>query len=413
MKTTPRNQFRTQKTGPQGHKLRRNQALAIPIAGLVAGVAYGGQTADLEKDLVPAKSTSTFDSIWVLANIYKDDSNPILQEFKLRGRYQGQLHSTDADQGADSDWEDRRSRLGFDAKLFEKQVEIRLDFQSNDGFRDFYDGLVDAYIRWKPTNTLTFTAGKTKPLIGHYDWLEPTITQPTFERSQIFNQLNINRATAFTAEGSVDAFSWRAGIYSNDTPATTGGTGSFGDGEFGDLDGGFAYSVGVGYDFKEQLGIDQALVRIDWLHSDREAGDLVLGRYDDIISGTFWAKEGNAALVVEAFHARGGDGANTDVFGFFIQPTYDIVPGKFQLVGRYSYAQSDGATGIRPQNRYETTAGALRGDSYHAIYAGGQYFIYGDKLKLLAGAEYSALGQNSGADRYDGYTFLTGLRFSF
>jgi hypothetical protein len=63
MKTTPRNQFRTQKTGPKGHKLRRNQALAIPIAGLVAGVAYGGQTADLEKDLVPAKSTSTFDSI--------------------------------------------------------------------------------------------------------------------------------------------------------------------------------------------------------------------------------------------------------------------------------------------------------------------------------------------------------------
>jgi phosphate-selective porin OprO/OprP len=149
------------------------------------------------------------------------------------------------------------------------------------------------------------------------------------------------------------------------------------------------------------------------LHSDREAGDLVLGRYDDIISGTFWAKEGNAALVVEAFHASGGDGANTDVFGFFIQPTYDIVPGKFQLVGRYSYVQSDGATGVRPQNRYETPAGALRGDSYHAIYAGGQYFIYGDKLKLLAGAEYSALCQNSGTDRYDGYTFLTGLRFSF
>jgi hypothetical protein len=105
---------------------------------------------------------------------------------------------------------------------------------------------------------------------------------------------------------------------------TTGGTGSFGDGEFGDLDGEIAYSAGIGYDFKDQLGIDQALVRIDWLHSDREAGDLVLGRYDDIVSGTFWARKGNAALVVEAFHASGGDGANTDVFGFFIQPTYDI-----------------------------------------------------------------------------------------
>jgi phosphate-selective porin OprO and OprP len=413
MNTTHRNHFRTQKTGPKGRKPIRIQTLAIPLAGLVTSAAYGGQTADLEKDLVPAKSASSFDSIWGLANIYKDDSNPILQEFKLRGRYQGQFHSTDADQGGDSDWEDRRSRLGFDAKLFEKQLEIRADFQSNDGFRDFYDGLVDAYLRWKPTKNLSITAGKTKPLIGHYDWLESTNTQPTFERSQIFNQLNINRATAFTVEGSDGAFSWRAGVYSNDTPATTGGTGSFGDGEFGDLNGGISYSAGVGYDFKQQLGFDQALVRIDWLHSDREAGDLVLGRYDDIVSGTFWVKEGAAAVVLEAFHASGGNGADSDVFGFFIQPTYDLVPGKFQLVGRYSYAQSDGATGVRPQNRYETPAGALRGDSYHAIYAGGQYFIYGDKLKLMAGAEYAALGQNSGADRYDGYTFLAGLRLSF
>jgi hypothetical protein len=101
----------------------------------------------------------------------------------------------DADQGSSSNWEDRRSRFGFDAKLFEKKVEARVDFQSNDGFDDFYDGLVDAYIRWKPNSWLSITAGKTKPLIGQYDWLESTNTQPTFERSQIFNQLGINRAT--------------------------------------------------------------------------------------------------------------------------------------------------------------------------------------------------------------------------
>ncbi len=379
----------------------------------LTSIATLSVTAQAQDKDAGADTADSFDKIWGLTSIYKDDSNPILQEFKFRGRYQGQLWSADADQGSESDWEDRRSRFGFDAKFFEKKLELRADFQSNDGFRDFYDGLVDVYLRWKPSKNLSVTLGKTKPLVAAYDFLESTNTQPTFERSQIFNQLNINRATALTVEGSTGSFIWQTGIYSNDTPSNTGGTGSFGDGEFGDLNGGVSYTIGAGYDFKDQLNTDKALLRFDWLHSEREPGDLVLGRYEDIISSTFWVKKDDAAVVLEAFHASGGDGADTDIFGFYIQPTYYIVPGKFQLVGRYSYSSSDGATGVRPQSRYETPAGGLRGDRYHAFYLGGQYFIYGEKLKLLAGAEYSLLGQDDSGDRYDGLTSLVGIRLSF
>jgi phosphate-selective porin OprO and OprP len=384
----------------------------INVVALVA-TAVAGSAPDLAATIPSKKPGSVFDDLWRLAVLYKDDTNPILQELKLRGRYHGQYHHTDSDRGIDSGWEDRRSRFGFDAKLFEKKLEVRADFQSSEGFHDVYDGLVDAYLRWKPTQWISLTAGKTKPLIGHYDWLESTNTQPTFERSQIFNQLNINRATALTAEGTLDHFTWRAGIYSNDTPVTTRGTGAWGDGEFGEFDGGISYSLGAGYQFGERVGWEKADFRIDWLHSDRKPGDRVLGRYDDMVSATLWLKQGPAALVAEAYHASGGDGANTDVFGFFVQPTYDILPGKLQLVGRYSYASSEGSGGVRPQGRYERPAGALTGDSYHAFYAGGQYFFHGDRLKLLAGVEYAALGESSRADRYDGFTYLAGLRFSF
>lgn len=358
-----------------------------------------------------------FDKIWGYSTLYKDDLNPILQEFKLRGRYQGQYWDVDAEQGSQSDFEDRRSRFGFDAKLFEKEVELRADFQSNDGFRDVYDGLVDAYLKWKPTKNLSFTVGKTKPLIGQYDWLESTNTQPTFERSQIFNQLGINRATALTAEGNVDAFSWRAGVYSNDTPSNTNDaskvpTGSLSDGAFGDLNGGFAYSLGVGYDFKHILNVEKADLRLDWLHSDRELTDLVLNKYDDIVSTTFSLKEGYAAVVFESYYATGGDGTNSDVFGFFIQPTYDIIPKRLQLVGRYSFATSEEPLGVVSQKRYEATVAAGAGDEYHAFYGGVQYFIYGDKLKLMAGAEWAQL-ENESVETYDGVTLLTGLRFSF
>jgi hypothetical protein len=341
--------------------------------------------------------------------------NPILQEFKLRGRYHGQYWDVDADQGSQSDWEDRRSRFGFDAKLFDKKLEVRADFQSNDGFNDIYDGLVDAYLRWKPKSNLSVTLGKTKPLIGQYDWLESTNTQPTFERSQIFNQLRVNRATALTVEGTQDEISWRAGVYSNDTPATTNGTGAFGDGEFGDFNGGWSFSLGAGYDFKHVLNVEKADFRLDWLHSDRDvAEDLVLNRYDDILSSTFWLKEGEWSLVLEGYYAMGGDGTYSDVFGFFIQPTYDIIPKKLQLVGRYSFANSSGALGVSGQSRYERSVAANKGlgDTYNAIYGGAQYFIYGEKLKLMAGAEYAWL-DNDVADSYDGLTVLTGLRFSF
>jgi phosphate-selective porin OprO/OprP len=374
------------------------QTIAIPLL-----LSTQGSTAPV----------ANLDQIWSYATLYKDNQNPLLEEFKLRGRYQGQYWDIDADQGSQSGWEDRRSRIGFDAKLLERTLDLRLDFQSNNGFDDIYDGLVDAYLRWKPASGWIITAGKTKPLIGAYDWLESSNDQPTFERSQIFNQLGVNRATSLTVEYNKDSWLFQSGIYSNDTPANTGGSGAFGDGEFGDFNEGYAISLGGGHDFAKSLNMDKALLRIDWLHSEREAGDLTLGRYDDIFSTTFWFKQEALAVVLEAYYATGGDGDNSDVFGFFIQPTYDIIPEQLQLVGRYSYSHSDGPLGVVGQNRYErnVATGGGRGDAYHSIYGGLQYFIHGDQLKLLAGAEWAHLSGNGG--NYDGFTLLTGIRLSF
>jgi hypothetical protein len=415
MKTT-RTKNQTENHNPS-HKLRKSVLVLnyrLPRATALALLAVIPMIARAQDNTTEFVEPSSFDKLWSFATLYKDDLNPILQEFKLRGRYQGQYWDVDADQGSQSHWEDRRSRFGFDAKFFEKKLEARVDFQSNDGFDDIYDGLVDAYLRWKPKSWLSITAGKTKPLVAQYDWLESTNTQPTFERSQIFNQLGVNRATGLTIEGTTDAWSWRAGIYSNDTPNNTGGTGSFGDGEFGDFDGGTSYSLGAGYDFKHLLNLEKADFRLDWLHSEREADDLVLGEYDDIVTATFSAKEGYAGVVLEAFSASGGDGNNSDVFGFYIQPTYDMIPKKLQLVGRYFYANSDGPLGVQGQSRYERKVATNKGlgDAYNAIYGGVQYFIYGDKLKLMAGAEWAWLDGEKG-DSYDGYTLLTGVRFSF
>ncbi|TAE77905.1 MAG: hypothetical protein EAZ65_04215 [Verrucomicrobia bacterium] len=353
-----------------------------------------------------AEESASLDTLWKAFSLYKDDANPILQEFKLRGRYQGQNHWVESDQGNAESWEDRRSRLGFDAKLFAKQVEARVDFQSNDSFEDGYDRLVDAYLKWRPNAEIAITAGRTKPLIGYYDWLESTNSQPTFERSQVFNQLRVDRATALTIEGRTGDVTWQAGGYSNDT-----------DREFGKFGGSFSFGAGIGYDAKEAFGWRRADFRLDWLHSGHDADDQVLDRYDDIVSATFHGQDGPWGFVAEAFNASGGEGRDADVFGFFLQPTYDLVPKRLQLVGRYSFATGDGPDSVRRQTRYESEAPALtgsgRGDAYQALYLGAQYFIHGDKLKLLAGAEYANLDGGGNGGDYDGLTLLTGIRFSF
>ena len=96
-------------------------------------------------------------------------------------------------------------------------------------------------------------------------------------------------------------------------------------------------------------------------------------------------------------------------------PSYYIANG-LQLVGRFQLANSDAGNGITVPSRYERLSklpsGANndeKGNTYASAYMGLNYYIYGHKLKLMNGIEYSHMG---GGD-YDGYTAMTGLRFSF
>ena len=385
-------------------------SLLLAVVSLSAA-AHGGETpAPSAKEAAVVKvekEESVFDRIWGLATIYKNKENPIIQEFKLRGRYQGQYHWLDSDQGGDDGWEDRRSRFGFDLKLF-NQFDIRLDAQSSDGFDPFYNGLVDAYIKWRPSKAFNLTVGRQKPQIAYYDFLQSTNNQPTFERSQIFNQLRVDRFVGAVIDGKIGNFTYQVNGGNNQV-----------DYEFGQLEGGWSYGAGIGYDFSKLLGVKKADWRFDWLHSDIDfAEDTVLNRYENIFTNTLWIQDGRFGFVAELFYAEGAvDLSYGDVFGFYIQPTFDIIPDRLQLVGRYSFSKGDGANSVVAQSRYERAApqltGSGRGETYIAGYLGIQYFIYGDKLKVLAGLEYASVDGGGNGGDYDGVTYLTGVRFSF
>jgi phosphate-selective porin OprO and OprP len=392
----------------QRQSTRRNSILIAAATLFTAATLHAGPDAATSSKEVVASITATpapsiYDRIWGLATIYKDDSNPFIQELKLRGRYQGQYHWLDSEQGNDDAWEDRRSRFGIDAKLFDKKLELRFDVQSSDGFDPFYNGIVDAYLKWKPAEDFSLTVGRQKPQIGAFDFVQSSNYYPTFERSQIFNQLRVDRAVGAVAEGRAGNFTYQAGIYSNDI-----------DLEFGQFDAGIAYGAGFGYDLKGVLNTQRADLRFDWLHSEIEEESNILDRYEDVFSATLWVSQGRWTFVTEAF---AGVGNTPDVFGFYILPTYDIIPKKLQAVARYTFSTGDGPDSVIAQSRYERAApeltGGGKGERYHAGYLGLQYFIYGDKLKLMGGVEYARLNGGGNGGDYDGWTALTGIRFFF
>ena len=380
--------------------------LLAPVDSAHAGSTISGKEPSVNDSATKQAEPSLFDKIWSLATLYKNDSNSFIQEFKLRGRYHGQYHWLDSDQGSNDGWEDRRTRLGIEGKLFNKQVGFRAEFQSADEFDPFYQQLTDVYLKWNPSAALNLTVGKQKPQIGAYDWLPSTNPQPTFERSQIFNQLRVERAPGVVIDGKIDHWTYQAGIYSNRV-----------DHEFGQFDGGVSFTAGIGYDLKDLLNTEKADLRFDYLHSEIDPNDTLMNRYSDIFSTTLWLKKDRWGLVTEAFAGTGGSGNDGDVVGFFILPTYDLIPMKLQLVGRYTFSVGDGADSVIAQPRYERAApeltGGGRGDQYQAGYVGLQYFIHGDKLKLLGGIEYAKLNGGGNGGDYDGWTALTGIRFSF
>ena len=113
------------------NNLTRQALLALTVTSLTVG-AQAGEIVTSSGKAGPGvqkeeKEESIYDKIWGLATLYKNKDNPIIQEFKLRGRYHGQYHWVDSDQGDEDSWEDRRSRFGFDAKLFN---QFNISFES-------------------------------------------------------------------------------------------------------------------------------------------------------------------------------------------------------------------------------------------------------------------------------------------
>ncbi len=109
-----------------------------------------------------------------------------------------------------------------------------------------------------------------------------------------------------------------------------------------------------------------------------------------------------------------GDGP--DVYGFIASPQYKITD-KLDVVGRYKYAHGDDDS-LRLERRYGRFVDGLtdggRGSEIHLLYGGLNYYINDHKFKVMAGVKWDQLTDEAGdGGDYDGWSFLTAIRFYF
>jgi phosphate-selective porin OprO/OprP len=411
-------------------KYIQSAILATSLLGIMSanaeptGLLYGKLTGE-----------TPFDQAWSGFTLHKDDDNQILQEFSLQGRLQVQsiFGESDDDSFNTSDYkanpapnndetvwgndiEARRARIGFKSKWFRNWkfdglINVDVDGMDNAGDDTFYKDIYELFVSYAPSDALNVSVGKTKVRFTREQEISSNQIL-TIERSLISNTLFPGELTGIwtNGKGIADHWLYEAGFYGNDRQR-----------EFTNLssdDRGTIFLAKIGYDYSEQSGLDSAVASVHFMNNTEPAfkepnsPDYTTGTSPNFKSS--WAftndiTQGRFGLTTEAMLAS-GDGTQSDVMGLTVIPSYYIAEG-LQLVGRLQVATSDDSDDLRVPSRYERLVAGddELGNTYTSVYAGINYYIYGHKLKLMNGVEYSHLG---GGD-YDGYTLMSGLRFSF
>ncbi len=361
-------------------------AVLTLVSAAQAGTATAGKA---PQQIAETKEESPFDKIWSLFSLYKNDSNPILQELNFSGRYQGQYYSIDGDKSSDDDWDHRRFRLGVKAKMLDKKLSLNAEIFSelNPG-GEFYAGFKNLNLSYKFSDEFNVKVGKLEPEFT-YDYSMSDTLHIFFERNALVNQFKNDYTSGISVFGKSGKWSYELAATSN-TP----------DKEFGEFNGGWSTTGFISYDLKDALSVDKAVWRMDFMHSEHDANDTLMTGFDNGLATSLDLKTGPYGLVSEVIAGFG----NSNNVGLILTPTYDITK-KLQFVGRYTLALSDEDKGQNPQKRYESFIGAPKGDVYNSVYAGLNYYLYGHKLKLMTGVEYATM---SGGD--SSWTYLAGIR---
>jgi phosphate-selective porin OprO/OprP len=352
------------------------------------------------------QDSSIYDRIWDLAVLYSNDDNPNVQSFSLVGRYHGQYWNVNADQGSDSGWENRRKIFGFDSQWFQQlTVQAQIYLGVDDG--SIYDGLYVAYLQWEPPDTnISLSVGRLDYLFTGYERSTSSKRINVIERGLLVNQIMPAEVVGAHLQGKSGRFGYQVGWFSRSIEQ-----------EFDDFNSGSAGVIGASYETK--LFYDKGSLHLDYLRNADDSEGNAFRPYRHVVSLWHKGESGRLSVGADLTYAVPLESSG-HVWGLTIEPSWTLLNNLFgngdplQLTMRFQYANSSEHNGLHLQRRYEQKVTEGEGDNYRALYAGLNYYLYGHKLKLMAGGEYARMNDNANdGGEYRGWTWFGAVRLYF
>ena len=436
------------------HHTFRLQTLALACG--FSNLAYSGEPPTTP---APAESGSMFADFdfctWLSSKpgTVKIPENPVVQSLVFEGRYHWQAAYVDGEgingQDFSEDYtEARRFRLGgkigfLNYFSYKGIVNLVDDQRFNGGDLEYdYIDFDESYFTFNALkafnisdlDTLTLNYGRIK-WHGGLEARTSSNALLTVERSAISNKIYQSaRPTGLYLNAAKGPLNTILGIYSTDE-----GTDEFG-ADSGNVEGWGGWNDSLMYNAEVIYTANDDL-RIGWEFLYNDADERMAN--EDSLLDYRWASTlsaeysiGAGGINVEGFYGDNGGAemqANAarrgNFWGFVATPYYWIVPAKLQAVVQYAYAGAEEDQGIRMNSRYvratnyggggnPNIVNGGRGDELHTLYAGLNYLICGDNLKVQAGVEYAhlevpAVGFATAGSDVDALTWLVGFRSSF
>jgi phosphate-selective porin OprO/OprP len=388
---------------------------AVPKLALMACLASCLLTANAMAD-DDESSTAMFDRAWSHAKLWESHDE---EDFiALSGRLQADSYWFSADKddvpvGADDYANDliwRRFRFGFKSKFGGGYtLHMEGDFDLNNQLDDTYNRLTDAYIGYSPgtdwnikllKQSVGFTldgATSSKKLLTMQ---RNNLTNNLWATDEYFSGLHVNGDAG-------ESWTYRAGLFSGDDSEEIG------------LDNvGWLTLLSLGHDFASAMGLDKALIRVDYVYNSKDDDDQT-DDDDDYENNATPDFRHTATLATQ--WQKGGWGLSTDLsaghgldrqsnlWGLTLMPFYSFSEVQ-QVVLRYTYLDSSDDNGLR-LGRYEREIVSDKGNRYNELYLGYNVFIYGHKLKWQTGLQYTKMEDDADdSGEYQGWGLTTGLR---
>ncbi len=344
---------------------------------------------------------SAYDSIWNRVVLYDDPDHNVFQEFAFTGRLQGDYYNfDDSDDDSESDFNWRRFRVGFKASLFNGlTLHSEADMNLNDP-EPLYKKLTDTNLAWtSPSGMIVKLGRQSAPFT--LDGSTSSKKLYTLERSKVSGNLGFPKEyfPGITFSGKRDNWEYLAGLFSSDHGPEFDE--AFDYGRFG--------LFSVGYNFKENLKMDNALIRFDYLNQEQDSTNKT-PHHKNVASLVTKFEGGNFHLWTD-LSVSDGYGSQNDLIGLQFMPFYDITD-KTQVVFRYTYLKSSSGDSIR-LSKYEKDLFGMKGNEASEIFLGINHFFYGHKLKWQNGIQYTKMDRASSSEGYDGWGFTSGFRISW